>query len=165
MAEIELQHPTPAKPVQSMDFWSDVQALLTITATAQDLALPSVVVSGIPSGATVIRAVAMFKYRAVEDTSGVDNNLDDGGGTTTPAIQVRADTPGTYIDAINVVDGMAQVAGSGRDGGDVWVGDNDVKSEVVGNDIYEFQFDDAEAEGNNLLLRDVQTGLRVYFQL
>ncbi|KKL04116.1 hypothetical protein LCGC14_2619320 [marine sediment metagenome] len=147
------------------DFWSDVQALVTITATAQDLSLPSVVVAGLPAGATVARAIAIFKYRAAQDTSGSANNLDDGGGTTTPAIQVRADTPGTYIDAINVVDGMVQVVASTRDSGDVWMGDNDVKSEVDENDTYEFQFDDAEAEGGNLLLRDVQCGLRVYFTL
>lgn len=153
------------REVHWMDFWSDVQATVTITATAQDLSLPDVVVAEIPAGANIFRSIAMFKFRAVEDTSALANNLDDGGGATAPSIQVRADTPGTFINAINIVDGMAQVPASSREVGDVWIGDNDVSGEVDGNDTYNFQIDVAEAEGSNLILRDVQTGLRIWWTL
>lgn len=146
-------------PVGSMDFWSAIDDLVTITTTAADQALPSVTVANLPSGATITRVIAMFKYRAAEDTSASANNLVLAG---TEHIQVDK-SGGTYIDAIQLIASSIQVASSARDGGDVWVGDIDIKSEVDGNDTYEFRFENADALGNNLLLRDVQTGLRVYF--
>lgn len=142
-----------------MDYWSEVEDLLTLTSTAANATLPSVTVAGIPTGATVSRVTAMFKYRVVEDTSAAANSLVLAG---TEHIQVDK-TGSTFIDAIKLVAGMVQVAASTRDGGDVWVGDIDIKSEVDGNDTYEFRWEGADVTGNNLLLRDLQTGLRVYF--
>jgi hypothetical protein len=149
----------------SMDFWSDVEDLLTITNAAQDLALPGIIVATLPSGATVTHAILMFKYRTVEDTSASINKLDDNGGGNTPAIQIRADTPGSWVDGISMYNDTIQVAASTREGGDVIIGVQNVSSEVDGNDGYDVQFDDAEADGNNLLLRDVQVGLRIWYNV
>lgn len=147
--------------VNTMDFWSEIDDLVTITSTAATQALPSVTVADIPSGAVIVRVVAMLKYRAAEDTSGSDNSLVLAG---TEHIQVDK-SGGTYIDAIKLIASSIQVAASTRDGGDVWIGDIDVSSEVDGNDTYEFQWEGADATGNNLLIRDLQVGLRVYFTL
>lgn len=154
-----------AREVHRMDFWSDLVATVTVTATAADISLPNVTVEDIPAGATVLRAEVMMKFRTIKDTSTADNKLDDGGGATTPAIQVRADTPGTYIDGIKVVDSTLAVVASTIEGGDFWIGNIDVSSEVDGNDTYNLQWDDAEADGNNLILNDVMVGLRVYWTL
>lgn len=149
-----------ARQRESLVFWSDVQASVTITTTAGDLSLPDVVVSGIPSGAVITRVIALFKFRQIEDSSGSANELEAG---CTPAIQVRDDSPGCWEDAINLVDATLVVAANAIAPGDVLIGDNDVSGTVVGDDTYNFQIDQADAVGSNLLLRDVQTGLKVEY--
>ena len=165
LSDLGLIHSLIATALHQIDFWSDVEDLLTITNAAQDLALPDIVVADLPAGATVVRAVLMLKYRTVEDTSAGINKLDDNAGGNTPAIQVRDDTPGSWTDGINMLNDSIQVPASTREGGDILIGDNDVAAEVDGNDTYNVQFDDAEADGNNLLLRDVQVGLRLWYKM
>lgn len=142
-----------------LDFWSELDDLVTITTTPVNIVLPSVTVVDVPNGALILRVIAMMKYRAAEDTSGVVNSLVLAG---TEHIQVDK-SGGTFVDAIKLIASTIQLAASSRDGGDVWVGDIDVKAEVDVNDTYEFQWEGADAVGNNLLIRDLQTGLRVYF--
>ena len=46
--------------------------------------------------------------------------------------------------------------------GIVWIGDNEISSEVdVFNATYNFQWEDADVDGDSLLLYDVQTALIV----
>lgn len=142
-----------------MDFWSEIDDLVTVTSTAANQALPSIVVADIPTNATVKRVVMMLKYRAIENTDASSNSLVLAG---TEHIQIDK-TGGTYIDAIKLIAGMAEVAGSSRDGGDVWIGDIDISSEVDGNDTYEIRWEGADCTANNLLLKDLQVGVRVYF--
>lgn len=144
-------------------YWSLVQVSLTITNSAQDLALPDIPVTGIPSGVTVKRAILMFKFGIAQDTSGSVNKLDDNAGANTPAIQIRTDTPSAYTDGITIVDNTLNLAALGRRGGDVWIGTIDLSSLVTGNDIYNTLFDDAKADGSNLLLYDIQVGLAVWY--
>ena len=115
----------------------------------------------IPTGAVVLRAIVMMKYRAIEDNSGSANGLVLAG---TEHIQIDK-TGGTYIDAIKLLASQWQVAGDTRDGGDVLIGNIDVAAEVDGNDTYELKLENADATGGDLLLRDVQTGVRIYFTL
>lgn len=142
-----------------MDFWSEIDNLVTVTSTAANQALPSIVVADVPTNATVKRVVMMLKFRAVEDTSGSENSLVLAG---TEHIQIDK-TGSTYIDAIKLIAGMAKVAASARDGGDVWIGDIDISSEVDANDTYETRWEGADCTGNNLLFHDLQVGVRVYF--
>ncbi len=142
-----------------MDFWSEIDNIVTVTSTAANQALPDIVVADIPSNSSIKRVVMMLKFRAVEDTSGSENSLVLAG---TEHIQIDK-TGGTYIDAIKLIAGMTKVAASSRDGGDVWIGDIDISSEVDGNDTYETRWEGADCTGNNLLFHDVQVGLRVYF--
>ena len=148
-----------------MDFWSlfyknaCCESVFAITTTAADQSLPSVTVVDVPVGATVNHVKAMLKYRVVKDTSGALNSLVLNG---TEHIQV--DQSGcTFIDAIELVKGMAEVEACAESGGDVWVGSINISSEVTGNDTYEFRWEGSDAIGSNLEVRDLQTGLRVYF--
>ena len=143
-----------------MDFWSDPQEEVQVTAVAGDKALPGVTVAGLPADAVVIRAVAMFKFRMVENTNAAANKLNGAQN-----IQVRDDTPGTWRNAINLVDDIFGVGAGTREGGDVIIGDTDISVEVDGDDTYNFQWDEARADLGNLQFNDVQTGLRVYYVL
>lgn len=143
----------------SMDFWSEIDPEVVVTSTAANQALPSIVVSGIPSGATVERVIMMLKYRAVEDTSLAENSLVLAG---TEHIQIDK-TGGTYIDAIKLVAGMVQVAAGTESPGDVWIGDIDISAEVDSDDTYETRWEGADCTGNDLELRDVQVGVRIWF--
>ena len=149
------------RAVYQIDFWSDVDDLITVDATAGDETFPPVTVAEIPSGAVVLRVIAIVKVGAFEDTSTAENKVVLAG---TEHIQVDK-SGGTYIDAIKMIAGQWLTPASGVRGGDVMVGNIDVASEVDGNDTYEFKWEGADVTGASLLLRDVQTGLRVYFTL
>ena len=141
------------------DFWSvpDVDDLVTLNATAADEALPDVVIDELPNGLTVVRVVAMLKFRAIEESSGASNSIVLAG---TEHIQVRL-SGGTFVDAIQLVAGELEVAGTSRDGGDVLIGSINIKADVKVAGTYNFQIENADVTAASLLLRGVQTGLRV----
>ena len=141
-----------------MDFWSNPQEEVSVPAVAADQALPDITVADIPTGATVVRAYVIFKFRAIENTNAAANKL-----SGAQEIQVRDDTPSTWIDAINFLDDMFGVAASTREGGDVFIGSIDVAATVDGNDTYNFQWDEALADLAALNFNDVQVGLRIWF--
>lgn len=149
-----------------MDFWSDPQEEVVIPAAAGTLALPSVTIADLPAGAVVVRAIAMIKFRMIDNINGAANKLD--GATvadTSQVIQVRDDTPGTWRDAINFVDDQFGLAATTRESGDVLIGSPDIAVEVDGNDTYEFQYLLAKADLASINLNDVQTGLRVWYSV
>ncbi len=149
------------RAVHHMDFWSEVDDLITLNTTAADETLPSVTVAEIPAGATILRVIAIISIGAFEDSSGSENKFVLAG---TEHIQVDK-SGGTYIDAIKLLNNMWLTGANAIRGGLVMIGDIDVASEVDANDTYEFRIENADVTGNNLLLRDVQVGLRVYFTL
>jgi len=144
-------------------FWSDYVATLTITSTAADTALPSITIpsgaAGLPAGAIITKVEMMLKYRTVEDSSAAENKIVLAG---TEHIQIDK-TGGTYIDAIKLVAGMAKAEANSESGGDVWMGNIDISSEVDGADTYETRWEGADCTGNNLIFNDLQVGVRVYF--
>jgi hypothetical protein len=144
--------------VSFMDFWSLPQEEVAVTAIAGNKALPDVVVAGIPTGATIIRSVALFRFRVVENTFAGANSL-----SGAQAIQLQDDSPSGYINAINFVASMFTFTAVGREGGLIIEGAIDVKVPVDGIDTYNFQWTAAVAAQNNLQFNDVQVGLRVYF--
>lgn len=147
-----------ARQASCIDFWSDPQEEIAIANVAADKALPDIVVA-LPSGATVVKAVLMFKFRAIENTNAAVNKLNGA-----QDIQIRDDTPSAWIDAINFVDDMFGLAASTREGGDVVIGDIDVKATVDGDDTYNVQWDEASADQGNLQMNDVQVGLRIWYR-
>lgn len=143
---------------QTMDFWSDVDDVIDLPAVAADTALPSVVVSGVPSHAKLERVVALLKVRAIENTNAGGTNGINGAQN----IQVQKGA-GTLATAINLADNQWLVAASAREAGDILVGDNDVKATVDGDGTYNFQFTSALVDLASLRLNDVLVGLRFYF--
>jgi flagellin-like hook-associated protein FlgL len=157
---------TSGKQLLSMDFWSAPQEEVQIGGAAGTLSLPSVTVDGLPVGATVLRAIAMLKFRMVENTNAAANKLD--GGTvagTSQVIQVRDDSPGAWADAAPFADGQFGLEGEIREGGDVCIGSINIASIVVGNDGYEFQWLLGKAISDYLRFNDVQVGIRVWYSV
>ncbi len=151
-----------AKMAQSLDFWSEMQEevqLADVSAPGSDVALPSVVVSGLPLGVTLLRAVAMLKFRAVENTNVAANKL-----SGAQYVQVRVSTPGDWANAITLADDQFGIAASTREGGDVVIGDIDVKATVTGNGTYNMQWAAALVDAANMQFNDVQVGLRLYWR-
>lgn len=154
-----------AKVVSFKDFWSDVDDVVDLPATVNggtDVALPDVVVAGLPTGFSLVRVVAILKVRAIENTNA------DGANAIKDAQNIRVKkSTGAWgtddIPAINLADNMWTVAASTRESGDVVVGDIDVKAEVDGNGTYNLRFEDAIVDYDYLRLNDVQVGLRFFF--
>ncbi|MBA7664385.1 hypothetical protein ES703_72446 [subsurface metagenome] len=147
----------------SMDFWSDPQEEVIVTGAATTPGLPSVTVGDLPDGATIVRAIAMFKFRMVENTNAAENSIDH---TAAQPIQVQEPANGeAYTDAINFVDEQFTIAATTREGGDVLIGSIDIGTKVVANEAYSFQWLNAKAHLGNLQFNDVQTGLRIWYSV
>jgi hypothetical protein len=161
-AEVDLQL-IRASAMYCIDYWSDPQEEVQLTAVAGDKSLPNVTVAGLTGAETVARAYLIFKFRIVENTNVAANKLNGA-----QDIQIRTDAPGAWADAINLVDDMFSIAASTREGGDVYIGDIDLgpggANVVTGNDTYNVQWDEAVADLGNLQFNDVQVGLRIYFK-
>jgi len=139
-------------------FWSDLDDVIDLPAVAADTALPSVVVSGLPTGLILERVDVILKVRAIENTNAGGPNAINGAQN----IQVRK-AAGAWVNAINLPDNLWTVALSTRESGDVLIGDNDVKATVDGDGTYNFQFDEALVDLASLRLNDVMVGLRFFF--
>lgn len=150
------------KTVCSMIFWSDVSALLSITDSSASLNCNNVVVTGLPSGVTIIRVVALLKIQFIRDTSASDNAINNASMT----LKVDADSGYTStVTAIDIPDNSwaVDVSTSPDLSGDIIEGDNNIKTEVTENATYYVRFENAQADGANLELHGVQVGLKIYF--
>jgi len=146
------------------DFWSDPLEEVQIDGAGVTVTLPCITLDGIPASASILRAIAMFKFRMVENTNATANKLN--GGTvpaTSQVIQVRIDTPGIWIDAINFADDQFGLEGQTREGGDVCIGSIDISGIVDGNDGYEFRWLLGKADSDHINFNDVQMGIRVWY--
>lgn len=137
-------------------FWSLPQEALTVPAAAADQALPDVTVAGIPTGATIVKVTPMFKFwgcSAVALTA----------LTGAQEIQIRTDAPGAWTDAVNFADNQWTLAAGAEKGGDVIFGVINLNGTVIGNDTYNFQWDEAVAD-SALVFQVVQMGLMVWYR-
>ena len=150
-----------AAPSGRLTFASDLQLTIVVGVAAGDKALPSVTIpaGAIPSGASISRVLAAISYRKSVESSAVANAIAGAG----QAVQVRDDTPGVWRDAIDTPDNSLPHVASATEAGYMQIGDNDISVEVVGADIYEFQWNDAEVDGDSLTFYDVQTYLIVEY--
>ena len=142
-----------------MDFWSDLDDNIAVDAAAGDENLPNVVVADLPTGATVVRAIMMFKYSKRVDSSSAANYTED-------AQVMSIDSSGardSVVTAINIPDDSFHTAADATEGGDVIIGDNDVAAEVIGNATYYPTWELADAHGASLTFYDVQVGLRIWY--
>ena len=148
--------------VSFIDFWSDIDDLITLTTATSNVVLPDVIVADILAADNIVRVIGMLKYRELEDSSTTENGVN---GAAT--INVKKSTGAWGADdvmLIDVPDNTMLTPASKFSSGDLFIGDNDAASEVDGNATYNLRFDgNIFVDGDNLLLRDVQVGLRVYF--
>ena len=145
-----------------LDFWSGPVEEVQLGAAAATIALPGVAMEGLPL-ATFRRAVAMLKFRIVENTAAGANRLD--GGTVEgvgQVVQVRQADGSEWVDAIVFVDGQFGLEGQTREAGDVCIGSLDISDAIAGNGSYELRWLLSKAAGDTLNFNDVQAGLRVW---
>ena len=145
-----------------MDFWSDPLKEVVVTAAKVTTVLTSVIVADLPAGATIIRAIAMFKFRMVENTNAAENSLDC---TDPQPIQVDDSSASGYVTAIDFVDEMFTIGDLTREGGDVLIGDNNIAARVVGNDTYSVRWLDRKAHLANLEFNEIQFGIKILYRI
>ena len=151
---------TSGGQLSSADFWSDPLEEVRINAAGITVSLPAVAIDSLPGGAVILRAIAMFKFRMIENTNAAANKLNGA-----QAIQVRDDSPGPWLDAINFVDDQFGLEGEIREAGDVCIGSIDISGVVDGNDGYEFQWLLGKADLGFISFNDVQMGIRVWYSI
>lgn len=150
----------------TLDYWSEELEEVQIDAAGVTVALPDITVAGLPDGAIVERSIVMFKFRMIENTDTAANNLN--GATvalTSQVIQIRDDTPSAYVDGINFVDNLFNLAAGAREGGDVIIGQVNVSAVVDGNDTYNLRWLLGRADADNLNFNDCQVGLRIWYSI
>ncbi|MCK9254012.1 MAG: hypothetical protein M0P55_14770 [Clostridiales bacterium] len=147
-----------------VDFWSEPVEEIQINAAGITVTLPDVAVLGLPSGASVMRAVAMLKFRMVENTNAAPNRLNGGSvAGTSQVIQARQGASGDWFDAVGFVDGQFGLEGQTREGGDVCFGSMDVSEVIAGNGILGLRWLLARANADFLNFNDVQAGIRIWY--
>jgi len=139
-------------------FSSDLQATVVVNATAADVSLPDVTIpsGSIPEGATFVRVIAAVSWR-----KSVESSVGANAVNVAQNIQVRDDTPGTYVDAINIPDNSLAHASEGIEGGFMLVGDENLVTTVDGEDTYNFKWELADVDGASLTFHDWQCHLIV----
>jgi len=120
--------------------------------------LPAVVVAGLPAGATVVQATAMFKFRMLGN-AGAANKL-----TGDQQIQIQK-AAGALTDAISLVADQFGIAAATREGGDVVIGNINVAATVDEDETYNFLWDEAVADVALLTFYDLQMGLKIWYSV
>jgi hypothetical protein len=137
--------------------------VVTLPAVAADVALPNIVVAGLPVGGAVVLVRTRIKARQIENTAGGGANALVGDQN----IRIKADAGGWGVDDIAAIplpdNYWAVAAASTISGGDVVLG-VDVSSVVVGNGTYNLRFEDALVDLASLVLNDVQLTLEIWYR-
>jgi len=159
-ADIDGLTTSTGRQLFTMDFWSIPQIAVVVPAVAADQALPDVVVAALPAGMTVVRAVAIFIYRCIQN-AGAANML-----AGAQFIQIQKGGAGGYANAITLVDDQFPVAAAAVDApGGTAMGDLNVVAKVSADDTYNFQWDEAVADVAGLTFTDIQMGIRIWYSV
>lgn len=143
---------------QIIDLWSVYQNQVSLTTVAGDKALPDITIAGIPTGATILRAIMMFKARNIENTNAAVNSC-----SGAQNIQCQKAVAGAYINAIGVLAAGFGLPATTREGGDVLIGSLDISAQVPANAaVMNFRWLQGLAAQNNLNFNDVQVGIRIF---
>jgi len=144
----------------SMTFWSLPQEEVAIPAVAADQALPDVIITDLPAGASIERATCIFVYSNKENSNAAVNKLNGA-----QEIQVRTDAPSAWANCIIFLDNLFTLAASTREGGGVIFGTMDVLATITGNDTYNFQWNEALADQDSIKFNDVQMGIQIWYSV
>lgn len=151
-----------APALATMDLWSAylAQAVVTVPVTAH-LGLPSIIIAGLPAGATIVRAIMFFKCRTIENTNALVNSV-----SGPQNIQCQKDVGGTLTPGIVLAGGEFSVPITTRENGDVMMGTTDVSAQVPANGAQmDFEWTAALAAQVQLNFNDIQIGLRIWYQV
>jgi hypothetical protein len=150
-----------APAMTSIDLWSVYEPQVVLSSSAEDIDLPSITIAGLPAGASIVRAVMMFKYRTIENTSDGDNGVSGGQN-----IQVQKEVGGSWVTGIALNGDECFVPATTRETGDVMMGTDDISSQVPGNgEEINFQWTQAQAADDELYFNDAQIGIRIWFTI
>lgn len=152
------------KKVSYMDFWSQNDDVVSLGTGTDVEVLPNVVVAGLPTDCTIVRVVALLKVATIKSSAATP--LDNGINSATMTVEVSVNSDHSAgVDCITIPDNswLVDVSASEQIGGDVIIGDVDIKTTVTDNGTFYFQFDDAVADAATLELREIAVGLRIYF--
>lgn len=149
-------------------------ASLAIPAAAADLTLSNVVfpASFLPAGAVVQAVYLMVKWRKQVDSSGAANAI-NGAGKSWRVKKTGGAWGVDDVEGIVLADNQMATASNATEGGDMIIGDVDIKGEVddVDNETYNVMGENTNrgdapvVDGASLTIHDVYTGLRVYYTL
>jgi len=137
------------------------QVSVVIPASAGDLDFPSVTIPALPAGVTITSAICVLYFRKIVDSSGATNAINGVDKT----IRIKVSTGAWATDdivCITIPDNSLSTDGSATEGGDIIIGNVDVKSVVVGAGTYNFRsvqttrLDALAADGASLTLADVK---------
>lgn len=161
-ADIDTLKQRSSNNVSMMEFWSDVDDIITLTTATTNVDLPNVTITNIPSNSTFIGVYGVIKFRAINNTNIAINAINGAN-----VIKIKKSTGAWGVDDINLItiaDNILNVSPSTKEGGIIIVGNNNVAGTIDTNSICNMRFDgNIFVDGNNLELIDVQVGLQIYF--
>jgi len=148
--------------VSMMEFWGNVDDIITLTTATANVDLPNITIADIPANTTIVRVIGLIRIRAINNTSASTNAINGAA-----VINVKKSTGAWATDdvlLINIPDNVWNTSASTKEGGITINGSNDAASEVDANATYNLRFNgNVFVDGNNLELIDVNVGLHVYF--
>ena len=148
--------------VSMMEFWSELDDIVTLTTATTNVDLPNVTISNTPANSTIIGVYGIIKFRAINNTN-IATNAINGAST----IKIKKSTGAWGVDDITLIDvkdNILSVSPSTKEGGIIITGDNNVSSIIDVNSLCNLRFDgNIFVDGNNLELIDLAVGLKVYF--
>jgi len=147
--------------VSSMEFWSVANAALDLPAVAANVNCSNIVVSDLPAGATVIKALGALQFRAVENPNAGGNNGIKGAQN----IRISDDDWASSEAFLLLVDDQFLLDASTKEGGGIFTADDasDCKATVTGNGTYKVRFEDALVDFATLTFHDLKVGLKIWF--
>jgi len=150
--------------VSYMEFWSVTDAVLDLPAVAADVNCLDIVVSRIPSGATIIKALGTTQFRKITNLNAGGNNGIK--GAQNMRIKKSSGTWGADdVVFLPLVDNQWNLAASTSEGGGIFIADDasDAHDEVDENATYNVRFEDALVDLATLTLYDLKVGLKIWF--
>lgn len=143
------------------ELWGTIIPTTTITTVAADKVLGNLIVNNIPAAATIIWATMRIRGRAVQNTNAAANNI-----AGAQQVQAQKDVGGAYIDGIDVPDLSFNVPLTSLAGQFNLEGQNNISAQMpaIGSQM-DFKWALAKSAQNNLLLLDVQCGVKIWWKV
>ena len=145
------------------------QVSAVLPAIAADVDFPSVTVPALPAGVTITSAYVLLLWRKQIDSSGATNAINGVDKT----IRIKVSTGAWAADDIvcmTIPDNSLSTDGSATEGGDIIIGNVDVKAVVTGAGTYNFRsvqttrLDALAVDGASLTLQDVKIAIVLAYQ-